>query len=163
MASRPSPLSATPLTLPEWPLRVRSSRPLSTSHTFRVLSSDAEMASRPSPLSATPLTLPEWPLKVRSSRPLSTSHAFSVLSSDAQMASRPSPLSASPLTLPEWPLRVRIRAPTLHFPHLQGRVIRRRNSQPPVPTQRYSVDTARVALESAQFAPAQGPLWQSQR
>src|SRR5207237_236155 len=93
------------------PWSVRSSRPLSTSHTFRVLSSDAEMASRPSPLNATPFTPHEWPLRVRSSHPLSTSNTFRVVSSDAAIASHPSPLSATPLTLPEWPLRVRIRAP----------------------------------------------------
>jgi hypothetical protein len=52
----PSPLNATPLTAAVWPFRVRSSRPLSTSHTFSVLSSDAETARRPSPLNATPLT-----------------------------------------------------------------------------------------------------------
>ena len=44
------------MTPSEWPARVRSSRPLSRSHTFSVLSSDAETARRPSGVTATPLT-----------------------------------------------------------------------------------------------------------
>jgi len=46
-ASRPaSPL--TPLTLAAWPSNVRNSRPVSRSHTFSVLSLDAEIALFPS-------------------------------------------------------------------------------------------------------------------
>ena len=69
---------------------VRSSRPLSRSHTFSVLSPEAETARRPSGLTATPLTEAEWPASVRSSWPLSRSHTFSVLSREAETARRPS-------------------------------------------------------------------------
>ena len=61
-ARRPSPLNATPLTESVWPWRVRSSRPLSTSHTFSVLSEEAETARRPSSLKPTPMT-GLWPAR----------------------------------------------------------------------------------------------------
>ena len=84
-------------------MKVASSRPLSTSHTFSVWSSDAETARRPSALTATPLTELVWPSRVRSSRPLSTSHTFSVLSSDAETARCPSGVTATAMTAPVWP------------------------------------------------------------
>jgi len=67
---------------------VRSSRPVSTSHTSAFCQRSGD-ARRPSAPAATPLTELEWPLRVRSSRPVSTSHTFSVLSSEAETASRP--------------------------------------------------------------------------
>ena len=45
-------------------------RPDSRSHTFSVLSSDAETARRPSGVTATPLTESEWPSRVPSARKL---------------------------------------------------------------------------------------------
>ena len=65
----PVRLTATPLTASEWPASVRSSAPVSRSHTLSVLSPDAETARRPSGVTATPLTESEWPASVRSSVP----------------------------------------------------------------------------------------------
>jgi hypothetical protein len=57
-----------------------------SSHTFSVLSPDAETACFPSAITAAPETTSEWPSSVRNARPVSRSHAFSVLSSDAETA-----------------------------------------------------------------------------
>ena len=82
-----------------WPvLRLRSSRPLSTSHTFRVPSPDAETAHRPSEVTATAVTEFEWPRSVCNSRPLARSHTFSVWSSDAETAQCPSAVNATAFT-----------------------------------------------------------------
>jgi hypothetical protein len=60
-ARRPFGLIATPRTESEWPCSVRSSRPVSRSHTFSVSSRETETAIGPSGLTATPLTAEEWP------------------------------------------------------------------------------------------------------
>ena len=139
-----------------WPSSVRSSRPLSRSHTFSVLSPDAETASRPSARHRHAMTQPEWPCRVRSSRPLSRSHTFSVLSSDAETARRPSASPPRPATAPEWPARGAQLAPALQIPHLQRVVIRRGDRQPPVRTHRHASDKTSVALRGCGSARVPG-------
>src|SRR5271169_3981064 len=53
---------------PAWPVRVCSSRPLTTSQTFSVLSHEAETASLPFSISATAETTFEWLARVRLQR-----------------------------------------------------------------------------------------------
>ena len=52
----PTGVTATPVTPPEWPFSVCNSRPVPRSHTFSVLSDDAETARFPSGVTATPRT-----------------------------------------------------------------------------------------------------------
>jgi hypothetical protein len=53
----------------EWPSSVHRARPLSRSHTFSVLSRDADTARFPSAVTATPLTESEWPSSVKMAWP----------------------------------------------------------------------------------------------
>ena len=57
----PSGLKATDETEPVWPLRVRTSSPLRTSHSFTVRSSLPEASRVPSGLKATEETESLWP------------------------------------------------------------------------------------------------------
>jgi hypothetical protein len=75
---RPSGLTATAHTRSVWPSRERRSRPLSSSHTFTVRSSEPLTMKRPSGLTATAHTQSVWPSRERSRRPLSSSHTFTV-------------------------------------------------------------------------------------
>jgi hypothetical protein len=59
--ARPFGVTATALTPSVWPERVCNSRPLSISHTFSVLSAEAETARRPSGVTATAVTPSAWP------------------------------------------------------------------------------------------------------
>ena len=82
----PSGVTATALTEPAWPSRVRSSarspgpRPSASRHC------EAETARLPSGVTATALTQPAWPSRVRSRARSSRSQTFSVLSPDAETA-----------------------------------------------------------------------------
>jgi hypothetical protein len=100
----PSAVNATPFTPWEWPRNVEINRPLSKSHTLKVLSaiglesssSAAETKILPSGVNAKPRTDPEWPNNLRSTRSFSTSHIFS-MSSFSQLASgeRRTPVSST--------------------------------------------------------------------
>ena len=57
---------------------MRTSRPVSTSHTFSVLSEEPETMWRPSGVNATANTLLSCPERVRTSRSVPTSQTFSV-------------------------------------------------------------------------------------
>src|SRR2546423_1796630 len=92
-------------------VKVARHEPAPRSHTFSVLSPDADTARRPSGATATPLTQSEWPRTVGSSRPLSRSHTFSVLSEEGDTARRRSGVTATPWTQPEWPASVRSSRP----------------------------------------------------
>src|ERR1035441_7337849 len=88
-----------------------SGRQVSRSHTFSVLSADAETARFPSAVTATPKTEAEWPSSVRNAPPVSRFHTFSVLSPDAETAHLPSGVTATPVTYHEWPSSVRSARP----------------------------------------------------
>ena len=125
------------------------------SHTFSVVSVEAETARLPSALTATPLTRQSGRAKVRSSRPLSRSHTFSVPSNEAETARRPSALTATPSTLPEWPAKVRsfaARSPN-PTPSASGPQRRRPPAARPYSAPR-PVEHARVAGKRSQFATA---------
>ena len=93
---RPSGLNAALLTLAWWPVRTRSSWPLSASQMRAVLSVEAVTMRRPSGLNAALLTLAWWPVD-RSSWPLSASQMRAVLSVEAVTMRRPSGLQAAPI------------------------------------------------------------------
>ncbi|EKD09502.1 hypothetical protein SPLC1_S190030 [Arthrospira platensis C1] len=83
-----------------------NSFPVSKSHSFRVLSLDAETARFPSGAIATAHTEPLCPVRVASSVPVSKSHSFRVLSSDAETARFPSGAIATAFTQRLCPVRV---------------------------------------------------------
>ena len=135
-------------------VKVARASPVSRSHTFSVLSSEAETARRPSGLTATPLTQSEWPSSVRSSRPVSRSHTFSVLSSEAETARRPSGAHRHAIDSAEWPSSVRSSRPLSRSHTFSVLSIRSGNGTPPVRAHRHASDPGRVAFQRAQFAAA---------
>jgi hypothetical protein len=82
----PSGENATEYMESAWPLKVRSTLPVATSHSLSVgsravmspLPPPPERAVRPSGEKATELTLLECPLKVRIKPPVATSHSASL-------------------------------------------------------------------------------------
>ena len=87
------------------PLRVRSSRPLATSQSFKP--SPPETSVCPSGEKATDLTKNVCPLRVRSSRPLATSQSLMVVSQLPEASTFPSGEKAMALTVKVCPLRMR--------------------------------------------------------
>ena len=95
-----------------WPASVRSSLPVSRSHTFSVLSPGR--GHRPPPVRRHRHAID--PIRVAGERAefaarVSRSHTFSVLSSEADTARLPSAVTATPLTPAVWPASVRSSLP----------------------------------------------------
>ncbi len=122
---------------PVWPSRVRSSRPLSTSHTFSVWSSDAETARRPSRLTATPRTDTSVALEGTQLAPaLHIPHLQRVV---PRRGDRPPPVPAHRHATDDtvWPFRVRSSHPLSTSHTFSVLSPRRRDRPPPVPTHRH--------------------------
>ncbi|EKD09503.1 hypothetical protein SPLC1_S190040 [Arthrospira platensis C1] len=101
-------------------MRVASSVPVSKSHSFRVLSNDAETARFPSGAIATAFTQLLCPVRVASSVPVSKSHSFRVLSLDAETARFPSGVMATAYTESLCPVRDDQFLPCPQNPQIQG-------------------------------------------
>src|SRR5215472_1645564 len=109
----PSGLKATERTLPcsECPVRVRSSAPVETSHSFIVLSIPPLARVFPSGLKATALIKVDCHVRVRNTTPVESSHNFIVMSQLPLARIFPSGLKTTVVMNFECPVRVRNSAP----------------------------------------------------
>ena len=147
-ARLPSALSATAVTPPVWPSKMRGGVWPSRSQTRKVLSEEPETARLPSTLTATPLTGAVWPSRTRGGVSPSRSQIPTFGQSDPETARLPSALSATALTqrcgLPGRAAESRRRGP-----RPQCLVVRAGDGALAVGAERDGYDSASVAFKDA--------------